>query len=194
MRELASALSSDRDEIALAAHAQEKNPLALPAMLGNEATILLQKMFRDPRVLEPEERGELISRLQSAVELAPQVVEIRVMLGMALCVDLQAQQAMEELREAVKMEPDNFIARLKFGELLMRLRVCDQAAEHTQQAARLASNPIQSELARRQAATIRTMMREGIERGGYAPLFPRIFRSRRKSAPSSTTPVLVGSE
>jgi hypothetical protein len=32
----------------------------------------------------------------------------------------------------------------------------------------LAQNMAQSELARRQAATIRTMMREGVERGGYS--------------------------
>jgi hypothetical protein len=64
------------------------------------------------------------------------------------------------------MAPDNFLARLKFGELLMRLRVCRQAAEETHVAAKLASNPIQSELARKQAATIRTMRREGVERGG----------------------------
>ena len=43
----------------------------------------------------------------------------------------------------------------------------DKAEEHTRPAALLAQNMAQSELARRQAATIRTMKREGIERGGY---------------------------
>jgi hypothetical protein len=57
---------------------------------------------------------------------------------MALCVDLQAQEAMEELRQAVALAPECFVARLKFGELLMRLRICDQAAEHTEIAAQLA--------------------------------------------------------
>jgi tetratricopeptide (TPR) repeat protein len=192
MRELAPATFPDKDEMALAPQAQ--NLSALPAILGSEATGVLQRMFRDPRTLESEERKDLISQLQNAVSLAPQVVEVRVMLGMALCVDLQAQQAMEELREAVNMEPDNFIARLKFGELLMRLRVCHQAAEHTQAAARLATNSIQSEMARRQAATLRIMMREGIERGGFKAFLPAIFRSRRKSVTASTAPVLVGSK
>lgn len=192
MRELAPATFRHREEVALAAQAQ--NLSALPAILGSEATGVLQRMFRDPRTLEPEERKGLIAQLQNAVNLAPQVVEIRVMLGMALCVDLQAQQAMEEFREAVKMEPDNFIARLKFGELLMRLRVCDQAAEHTQEAARLAVNPIQSEMARRQAATIRTMMREGIERGGYRGLINRLTPKRGKSKRSDAAPLLAGSQ
>jgi hypothetical protein len=76
----------------------------------------------------------------------------------------------------------------------MRLRIVGQAAEETQRAAKLASNAIQSEMARRQAATIRTMQREGIERGGYKSLIPSIFRSRRKPDSRSITPVLAGSE
>jgi hypothetical protein len=56
---------------------------------------------------------------------------------------------------------------LKMGELWMRLRVADKAADHTRQAGLLARNMAQSEVARRQAATLRTMRRQGIERGGY---------------------------
>jgi cytochrome c-type biogenesis protein CcmH/NrfG len=151
-------------------------------------------MFRDPRVLESHERKDLIAQLRGSVELAPDVPEVRVLLGMALCVDLQAQAALEELREAVKLAPDCFIAQLKFGELLMRLRICDQAAEHTHLAAQLASNDAQAELARKQAATIRTMTREGIERGGYRELLPRVLRFRRKATPQSNAPVFVGSK
>ncbi|MGA7108940.1 MAG: hypothetical protein WBY75_14445 [Terracidiphilus sp.] len=113
------------------------------------------------------------------------------MLGMALCVDLQAQEAMEQMREAVKQAPDSFIARLKFGELLMRLRICDQAAEHTQKAAELASNDVQSDLARRQATTIRTMRREGIERGGFKTLRSRLTPRSRKSRHQDSQPVLA---
>ncbi len=139
----------------------------------------LMRMFRDPYVLERDERTELVLQLRKAVSLEPHVPELRVLLGMALCVNLDAQTALEEMREAVKLDPDNFIARLKFGELLMRLRICSQAAEETQIAAKLASNPIQSELARRQATVIRTIQREGIERGGYGKLlsvFDRLGR------------------
>lgn len=168
--------------------------LTLPTVPGPESPKLLERMFRDPRVLEPHERGDLIARLRQATELAPHVPEVRVLLGMALCVDLQAQEALEELREAVRTAPDCFIARLKFGELLMRLRICDQAAEETQRAAQLASNTVQSELARRQAGAIRTMMREGIERGGYKGVFSRMLSFRHKSTQQSNAPVLVGSK
>jgi Flp pilus assembly protein TadD len=157
--------------------------LALEQSLGPRNASTLKRMFRDPRVLEPYERGDLIAALSKSVELAPGVPEIRVLLGMALCVDLQAQEAMEHLREAVRQNPDCFIARLKFGELLMRLRICDQAAEHTHQAALLASNNVQAELARRQAATIRQMRREGIERGGYGGVlsWARSFGRQRRN-------------
>jgi uncharacterized protein HemY len=151
-------------------------------------------MFRDPRVLEAHERGNLIAQLRNALELAPNVTELRVLLGMALCVDLQAQDALEELRIAVEQAPDSFIARLKYGELLMRLRICQKAAEQTQEAALLAANAAQSELARRQAATIRTMLREGIERGGYAGLLSRLLRFRRRTKDQTCAPVFVGTK
>ena len=168
--------------------------LTLPALLGEDSNGTLMRMFRDPRVLEEHERLDLIARLRQAVELAPAAPEVRVLLGMALSVNLDAQEAMEELREAVRIAPDSFIAQLKFGELLMRLRVCDQAEEHTHAAAKLASNAYQSDLARKQAATIRTMRREGVERGGFQGMFSRLTGLGRKAKQQSTVPVLVGSK
>jgi hypothetical protein len=184
--------SLKNDEFMLAPHLD--NSLALPSVLEAETAIQLQRMFRDPRVLEHAERADLIASLRRTVDLVPHVPELRVMLGMALCVDLQAQQAMEELRIAVAQDPDCFVAQLKFGELLMRLRICDQAAEHTHKAAQLASNSVQSELARRQAAAIRTMQREGIERGGYKGLFGSLGKLLRRSKSHATAPVFVGSK
>ena len=174
--------------------AETASSSAISAALRPGTTSLLERMFRDPRVLEPHERLDLLAQLRSAVELAPQIVELRVMLGMALCVNLEAQEAMNELQHAVEIAPNSFIAQLKYGELMMRLRVCDKAAEHTHEAARLATNAMQSDLARKQAATIRTMMREGIERGGYGGLLSRVFRKGRKPISSSTAPVFVGTK
>jgi hypothetical protein len=152
---------------------QESSAVTLSGYLPDAAQAQLVRMFRDPYVLEQSERTALILQIQEAVALQPAVPELRVLLGMVLCVDLKVHPALEELREAVKSAPDNFLARLKFGELLMRLRICEQAAEETRMAALLASNPVQSELARRQAAVIRTMRQEGIERGGYSGLLAK---------------------
>src|SRR6267143_411992 len=140
---------------------------------------LLLRMFADPYVLEQAERSELLGQLRESVEERPEVAELRVLLGMALCVNLDVQQAMEELRESVRLAPDSFIAHLKLGELWMRLRVCRKAEAHTRQAALLAQNLAQAELARRQAAAIRTMLRQGVERGGYRSPLALLSRLRR---------------
>jgi len=169
----------------------QPTPIAFPSVIDAKAQSNLQRMFRDPRVLEPEERKDLIVQLRQGVELAPNVPELRVLLGMALCVDLRVQEALEELRESARQAPESFIARLKFGELLMRLRICGQAEEETHQAALLARNNIQSELARRQASAIRAMLRDGVERGGPSGFFARIFRFRRKSPSRNDTPILI---
>lgn len=154
--------------------------IALNDALSPAVQSQMTRMFRDPYVLGKEERTELIGELTYMVATRPDLTELRVLLGMTLCVDNNPQAALEVLRKSVEMAPENFLARLKFGELLMRLRICDQAAEHTRQAALLAENPVQSELARRQAATIRIMRREGIERGGYSGMLSRIAGLLRK--------------
>jgi tetratricopeptide (TPR) repeat protein len=192
MKNSASGACSEEENLFLATLTQPS--LALPEALGHETPKLLQRMFRDPRVLEPEERKDLIVQLRQAVELAPRVPEVRVLLGMTLCVDLQAQDALEELRTAAAQAPDCFIAHLKFGELLMRLRIVGQAAEETQKAAKLAANAVQSDLARKQAATIRTMTREGIERGGYGGFVSHFFHFPRKSRSTAIAPAMMGSK
>lgn len=148
--------------------------------IPDKARTQLVRMFRDPYVLEADDRQELIAQLRRSVAAAPEVSGLRVLLGIALCVDLDVQHGLDELRLAVQLAPESFIARLKLGELLMRLRICNEAAEHTHAAAMLSCSPVQAELARRQAATIRTMQREGIERGGYGRLRSVFHRARRR--------------
>ena len=160
---------------------------SLDKAISEVARAHLARMFRDPYVLDGNERAELIRELDEAVAVLPTMAGLRVLLGMALCVNLEVQEGLEELRQAVRLEPDNFIARLKLGELLMRLRACSEAAEHTHAAARLACTPMQAELARRQAATIRTMEREGVERGGYNKLKPVIERAKSLFAHTSSS-------
>jgi len=176
MTTLATMTSASHDELA-SIHAKSA-ALCFPSALPVEARAQLIRMFRDPNTLQRPERIEIVEHLKEAVALEPRVPELRVLLGMALCVNFDGQAALEELREACTLAPDSFIAQLKFGELLMRLRICDQAAEHTQIASELATTSLQAELARRQATSIRTMQREGIERGGYGKVL-NIFRFTR---------------
>src|ERR1700751_645965 len=126
--------------------------LALASVTRETQTLLLG-MVSDPYLLEKEERADLVQQLRDSVAQFPDVSELRVLLGMALCVNLDAQAAIEELRESVRLAPNSFIAQLKLGELWMHLRVVDKAEEHTRLAALLSQSLAQSELARRQAAT-----------------------------------------
>lgn len=160
------------------------------ASISPKTQSLLLRMFSDPYLLEKEDRGVLVEQLQNCVTQYPHVSELRVLLGMALCVNLDPQAAIEQLEESVRLAPNSFIAQLKLGELWMRLRAIDKAEEHTRLAALLAQSLAQSELARRQAATMRAMRRDGIERGGYKTPWSWIVRplsrlwSRDRSEPS----------
>lgn len=149
------------------------------ASIPQETHGLLLRMFSDPYLLEKDQKGALVQDLRQCVEQFPDVAELRVLLGMALCVNLEAQAAIDELRESVRLDPSSFIAQLKLGELWMRLRVIDKAEAHTRQAGLLAQSLPQSELARRQASSIRTMKREGVERGDYGTPLQRTFASLR---------------
>lgn len=160
-------------------HLAARSPSLSLALIPGQARDSLLRMFADPRVLVKEERAVLVEHLRECVAEHPKNSDLRVILGMALCVNLEAQAAMEEFGEAVALAPDSFIAHLKAGELWMRLRVMPKAEDHTQRAAQLAQNLAQAELARRQAAEIRTIRRHGIERDGYRTPWLSIGRLRR---------------
>jgi cytochrome c-type biogenesis protein CcmH/NrfG len=149
------------------------------ASISQETQSLLLRMFSDPYLLEANERTALVEKLRECVAQFPDVSELRMLLGMALCVNFDAQAAMEELGESVRLAPNSFIAQLKLGELWMRLRVVDKAEQHTRLAGLLAQNLAQAELARRQAAGLRTMTRQGIERGGYGTPLQRLVTTLR---------------
>lgn len=167
---------------------QEENDTALAtpasspvlAIIPEKAQGLMARMFADPYLLEKTERTDLAAQLRACVAKNPRVSELRVLLGMALCVNFEVPDAIEELREGVRLSPDSFIANLKLGELWMRLRVMDKAEQHTHHAALFATSRAQSELARRQAASIRSMKHAGIERGGYTSPWLALTRLARR--------------
>jgi len=179
MENMTNAMMAKNDIHISTALSAQVSSLAL-ASISHEAQGLLLRMFSDPYLLERDERAALVEQLRACVEQFPKVSELRVLLGMALCVNFDAQAAIEELRESVRLAPNSFIAQLKLGELWMRLRVVDKAEEHTRLAGMLAQSFPQSELARRQAATLRTMKREGIERGGYKTPLQKIVPGLRR--------------
>jgi hypothetical protein len=164
------------------------------AVVPQETQVQLLRMFADSSVLETHERADLVRDLRECVQANPQVSDLRVLFGMALCVNLEVPDAIEELREGVRLAPDSFIAQLKMGELWMRLRVMDKAEEHTRRAALLAGNRVQAELARRQGASIRAMKHAGIERGGYKSPWTILTRVMRRLRRSESSEAIVAAD
>ncbi len=97
MNKLLEVSAPDMDDRLLVMAERNSAGAMLPSMLTPVVSQQLMRMFRDPRVLEPHERGNLIAQLRMAVERAPHITEVRVLLGMALSVDLQAQEAPLEI-------------------------------------------------------------------------------------------------
>src|SRR3954466_6568757 len=87
------------------------------------ARTLLMRMFADPYALEPDERVALLEHLRDAVQAHPQAAQGRGLCGMALCVSLDVQEAIEQLDEGVRLDPESFVAQLKMGEIRTRVRV-----------------------------------------------------------------------
>jgi hypothetical protein len=177
--EIAGQAASTPNPNALAAAASSPVLARIPAKTQGS----LLRMFADPHLLEKDERAELVQGLRECVLANPDVSELRVLYGMALCVDFKVQDAIEELCEGVRLAPDSFIAHLKMGELWMRLRVMTKAEAYTRQSGLLAQNRAQAELARRQAAKIREIKQHGIERGGYKGPLTMLGRLRRLLTP-----------
>ena len=166
-------------------------PFGSLVAVPEKAKGLLARMFADPYLLEKSERADLAVQLRQCVAANPQISELRVLLGMALCVNFEVADAIEELNEGVRLDPNSYIAQLKMGELWMRLRVMEKAELHTKRAGQLASNMAQSELARRQAASIRTMKHNGIERGGFKSPLSAVARVARRLWKRPPAPVQV---
>lgn len=172
------ALVPMNDDNETGALARSSSSLSL-SLIPSQVRAPLLRMFADPATLAKEERADLVKHLRQCVVKNPENADLRVVLGMALCVNLEAQAAMDEFGEAVSLAPNSFIAHLKAGELWMRLRVMNKAEDHTRQASLLAQNMAQAELARRQAANIRTIRRKGLERDGYRTPWLSIARLKR---------------
>jgi hypothetical protein len=120
--------------------------------------------WRDPSSVPPEKVAELVSSLEIACIEDPQNAGLRTFLGMAYAMNYDVPQSMDALEEACRMKPENFFARLKYSELLFRLRIADRAEEETIRALELANSGWELSLAREQLSEIRRLKRKGATR------------------------------
>jgi len=123
--------------------------------------------WRDLQSVEPEQLAELIASLKEACLQNPASVALRTCLGMAYAMNYDVYDSMDALEEARRIDPANFLAQLKYSELLFRLRVIERAEEETRRALELATTPWELSVVRRQLSEIRRLKREGLVRGGW---------------------------
>jgi tetratricopeptide (TPR) repeat protein len=130
-------------------------PSALPSELQPFALV----PWRDPYSVSPEEVALSVRRLEDLCIEHPASADLRTCLGMAYAVNYDVYKSMDALEAAIALDPLSFVAQLKYGELLYRLRVLDRSEEETLKAVELARNPMQLAIARKQLTEIRTLRR-----------------------------------
>jgi hypothetical protein len=118
--------------------------------------------WRDPHSVPPGELALHIQQLEDACLANPQSADLRTCLGMAHAVNHDVYKSMDALEAARAIDPENFWAQLKYGELHYRLRALKRAEEETRHAVDLATNPFQLAIARRQLKEIRTLQHTSV--------------------------------
>lgn len=117
--------------------------------------------WRDPQTVSPEKLTEYIQTLEQACAEDPCSADLRTCLGMAHAMNYQVYRSMEDLEQAIRLEPDHFFAQFKYAELFYRLRALPRAEEEANKALEIAHNNWEMSMARRLLLEIRTLNRAG---------------------------------
>ena len=132
--------------------------------------------WRDPHSVSTGELARHIAMLEAACAEDPDSADLRTCLGMAYAMNFDAYKSMDVLEAAVRLEPENYFAQLKYAELLYRLRALPRAEEETLKALELAGNAWELGLARAQLQEIRRLWREGTQKPAWTkPLLPPVL-------------------
>src|SRR5438874_4789298 len=118
--------------------------------------------WRDPYGVAPADLAVYIQQLEAACLANPHSADLRTCLGMAHAVNYDVYKSMDALEDARAVDPGNFWAQLKYGELHYRLRALKRAEEETRRAADLAASPFQLAIARQQMKEIRALQHTSI--------------------------------
>ena len=123
--------------------------------------------WRDPHTVEPEQLAQYITMLERACAEHPDNADFRTCLGMAHAMNYDVYKSMDAFEEACRIEPENFLAQLKYSELYYRLRALNRAEDETLKAVNMAGNAWELSLARKQLAEIRRLKREGTQKPAW---------------------------
>jgi hypothetical protein len=134
---------------------------------GLEPTRLPALPWRDPHSVSPAKLAEVIASLEEACTLNPTNADLRTCLGMAHAMNYDAYRSMDALEAARSLEPQNFLAQLKYSELFYRLRALEKAEAETLHALNLAGTGWELAQARNQLSEIRRLRREGTQKPAW---------------------------
>jgi tetratricopeptide (TPR) repeat protein len=118
--------------------------------------------WRDPHSVAPQDLAAYIQQLELACQENPGSAELRTCLGIAHAVNLDVYKSMDALEDARTVDPENFWAQLKYGELHYRLRALKKAELETRRAMELAASPVQLAIARKQMKDIREALHASV--------------------------------
>ena len=136
-------------------------PSAYPA---ERPSRLLPVPWRDPQSVSPTELRAYVTFLETACEENPQSADLRTCLGMAYAMDYQIYKSSGALELAIELDDTHFFARMKYAELLYRLRALPRAEEEAGKALDVAGNLWEIGLARKQLQEIRKLIHDGTRR------------------------------
>ena len=129
--------------------------------------------WRDPHTVPPAKLAAYIRTLEAACEQNPRSADLRTCLGMAYAMNYDVYKSEDALELATQLEPDHFLAQLKYAELHYRLRALIRAEQETLKAIELATNSWELNLGRKQLQEIRRLMREGTQKPEWSKSLKR---------------------
>lgn len=124
--------------------------------------------WRDPHSVSPEQLSLYIGRIEQLCEAHSSSSELRTCLGMAHAMNFDVYKSMDAFERAVELDPQSFIAQIKYAELLYRIRALPRAEEETLKALDLCEEPWELSLTRRQLQEIRRLRREGTQKPAWS--------------------------
>ncbi len=96
------------------------------ALVRRESQVPVQARSSFNEGLELLDDGEprlAACSLEKALQIAPYYADAHIAVGMAYAMDSRIYPAMDHLEKAAEIEPDNFFAHFKLGQLCFKLRI-----------------------------------------------------------------------
>ena len=113
-----------------AAESQDALPLSPGALARSESQLPVEARCSFNEGLELIESGEprlAASAFEKALEVAPYYADAHIGVGIAYAMDSRVYPAMDHLERAAEIEPGNFFAHFKLGQLCFKLRTPQKA-------------------------------------------------------------------